>query len=96
MAGQFLDFTGLAKFKDNLVNLFNTGLSNKQDKGNYVTKEDLLSGGYLEAVKYGSERDRSSSDPTYGLDSIDVSNVMDIIDTGSLRNRDPSKPSYGL
>lgn len=96
MAGQFLDFTGLAKFKDNLVKLFNTGLSNKQDKGNYVTKEDLLSGGYLEAVKYGLERNRSSSDPTYGLDSVDVSNVMDIINTGSLRDRDPSKPSYGL
>ena len=95
MAGQFLDYTGLAKFKDSLVKLFNTGLSNKQDKGNYVTKEDLLNK-YIEASKWGVERNRSSSDPTYGLDSIDVSNVIDIINTGSLRNRDPSKPSYGL
>lgn len=95
MAGQFLDYTGLAKFKDSLVKLINTGLSNKQDKGNYVTKEDLLNK-YIEVSKWGVERNRSSSDPTYGLDSVDVSNVMDIINTGSLRNRDPSKPSYGL
>lgn len=95
MAGQFLDYTGLAKFKDSLVKLINTGLSNKQDKGNYVTKEDLLNK-YIEVSKWGVERNRSSSDPSYGLDSVDVSNVMDIINTGSLRNRDPSKPSYGL
>lgn len=62
----------------------------------YVTKEDLLNGGYLEASPFGAQRDRTSGKPNYGLDSIDITGVMETVDYGSPRDRDPSKPNYGL
>lgn len=97
MAGQFLDYTGLAVFKDLLFNLINNKLATKQDKGDYVTKKDLEGLGIgVEYSNFGYSRDRENSDPTYGLESIEIEDKLNIITTGTKRVRDPSKPSYGL
>ena len=97
MARQFLDSIGLARFKEKLVGLLNTELANKQDKGDYVTKKDLEGLGIgIEFSNYGNPRNRDSSDPTYGLESILIAGVIDTVDTGERRTRDPNKPSFGL
>ena len=74
MAGQFLDYTGLAVFKDLLFNLINNKLATKQDKGDYVTTNNLnnklelyISKDYLDKIDINSKRDRDPSKPSYGL-----------------------------
>lgn len=74
MARQFLDSIGLARFKEKIVGLFDEKLTTKQDKGDYVTKKDLEGLGIgIEFINYGNPRNRDSSDPTYGLESVEIS-----------------------
>lgn len=93
----FLDLDGVKALKRGLVSLFDLKLSTKQEKGDYVTKKDLADFNIgLEASNYGNPRNRDTSDPTYGLESILIADKLTPIDTGDRRVRDPSKPSFGL
>ena len=67
MASDFLDYTGLARFKEKMLALIEEKLAGKQNAGEYLTETKAVESGFVKYKNQGDARTRDSSKPTYGL-----------------------------